>query len=1152
MDNAPEALGGPVARCGPARRQAGWNSIAKASSAAIGSSAVRHKKEKTKSTRRGRFNVRTRVGAICLLSTTFLIPISPAAGGMAEGLAAYRAGDYVTAHAEWLPLAREGGAAAQRNVGQLYRLGQGVPRDAAVAANWYRLAAEQGLARAQSNLAAMYLQGDGVEKNPVIAAEWLRRAAAQGHTLSQFNLGLMYESGFGLGIDLVKARSWYELAADAGNARARERLANLRNVPAEDDVALLPPARPTVTRSSGVPDTGARGLIMPPADPDVAREAELTKVRIAVAKVLRERAALATRTGKTELPPPPFALADARAEQRPVETAPTKIVQTNVTADAATAKKPLPNFLRREAVSDTGIPQFKPLPGFLVAEARRDKPVPKFLRQEAKNDMGALKFKPLPRFLAEEAQQGNREITVAAASPAPSPTVSPATASGVERESSPLVSVVSERLPKPRPAFLRREANHDVGAPRLKPLPQFLVAEVQLNKTMPEIPRREAKGDTAALKFKPLPQYLADEAHQGEREILLAAAPPVTTATKTPGVAQETLPPLPLRRPMKPIPEFLKREAKEPVPLVPPAAGPPARKPLPPTPRIAGADSLSVPLPSFLIGEAKEDRARQFALNAQSDLGPDLGPDLEPHLYAPQAAPAEAEEGLGSEASPAPNFLTLDAARSRATERATESLALASQSLMSEAAPPAPPARLPLYGNEAIGERPVQFALKEEPTPFGLSGQASKSTAPRTIDVKAIPDFLIQEAKQTRRSLVLDLARSLSAILRPARNISVAEIIPPTVAKPVPEFLKREATETRRRTVAALADARAGRRAPTALIADARSTAQADARSTARAGTETPQTAARGDTTSEKPIPEFLRREVRVQRQVADAAKRMPEFLKVEALLDGANFGAFKPVPAFIRQEASEHALVLASAAAKPVPDLIRHEAKLDFGTRTFALQRGPEGATIVRASFVNVGLANPRPAKAGPPNRGSDALPVSAYIKLEAALEAWFVNASPPPPLRIRALVPSKPEARIRLPDRDERPTEPRSAVVLKAVARESDGAPLWLGEPERRQALSGRVVEAGITAYRESDFARAYDLWLAVARRGDADAQFLVGGLYADGTGVVRSLGRAYQWWRLSGDQGHTRAQELLPTLLGLLDEEESALAEGATQAT
>ncbi len=1099
---------------------------------------MRQKSQKAKSTRRGRFNVRTRVGAICLLSTTFLIPISPASGGMAEGLAAYRAGDYVTAHAEWLPLAREGSAAAQRNVGQLYRLGQGVPRDAAVAANWYRLAAEQGLARAQSNLAAMYLRGDGVEKNPVAAAEWLRRAAAQGHTMSQFNLGLMYESGFGLGRSLVKARSWYELAADAGNTKARERLANLRDAPAKDDVALLPPARPAIASETITPDTGTRGLIMPPADPDIAREAELTKVRIAVAQVLRERAALATRTGKTELPPPPFALADARTEQPPVEMASTKITPGDIASTdfastdivhalAPSARIPLPDVLRREAESGTGGPQFEPLPRFLVAESRRDKSLPEILRQEAKNDTGALKFKPLPRFLSEEAQQESQEITVAAASTATGP--------GVEKETLPPSSVASERQPKPRPVFLRQKAKLDMDAPRFEPLPQFLIAKVRLNKHVPKIPRRAAKGGTGALQFKPLPHFLTEEAQPGSREIIFAAA---STAT-TPGVERETLPPLPRRRPMKSIPEFLEREAKAPVPLVPPAAGPPARKPLPPAPQIPSADSLSVPLPTFLRGEAKEDRSRQFALDTTSDLGPNLEPDL----YTPQAAPAETEQAPASNASPAPIFLMFEAARDRATELAAESLVLTSGPSTSGAAPPARGLTLragsPFYRNEAKDERAAQFAFKEKPEPLVLPGQVSTGGTARTIDLKPVPDFLLQEAKQTRRSLVVDLARSLRAVLRPAKNVRVAEIIQPTAANPVPEVLKREATENRRRTVAALADARTGRRVPAALVADARSTV--------RSVTETPQASARGDDTSEKPIPEFLRREVREQRQVAAVAKSASEILKVEALLDGANFGAFKPVPALIRQEAAGQALVLASAEAKPLPDLIRGEAKLDIGAPTFAMWRGPEGATFVRAWSVNVG-----PARARRANKGPNARPVPAYIKLEAALEARFLHASPPPPFRVRGLVPSKPEARIRLPDRDERPNEPRSAVVLKAAARESDGGPLWLAEPGRQQALSGRVVEAGITAYRENDFTRAYDLWLAVARRGNADAQFLVGGLYADGTGVSHSLGRAYRWWRLSAGQGHTRAQELLPTLLGLMDEDESALTEGAAQST
>ena len=1083
---------------------------------------MRHKSHKAKPTRRGRFNVRTRVGAICLLSTTFLIPISPAAGGMAEGLAAYRAGDYAAAHAEWLPLAREGTAAAQRNVGQLYRLGQGVPRDAAVAANWYRLAAEQGLARAQSNLAAMYLQGDGVEKNPAIAAEWFRRAAAQGHALSQFNLGLMYETGFGLGVSLVKARSWYELAAGAGNARARDRLADLRNAPAKDDVALLPPARAAAGPDSSLPDPGARGLIMPPADPDIAREAELTKVRIAIAQVLRERAAMTTRTGKTQLPPPPFARADARAGQRPAEIPATEIVQAD-----ATIRKTLPDFLRHEAESDTGVAQFKPLPGFLVAEARRDKPVPDFLRQEAKNGTGALKFKPLPQFLAEEARHQAREIVVAAAPPE----TPPVTTAGVEQETLPPISVASERQPESPPAFLRGKAESGPGGPQFKPLPRFLVAEVQLNKPVPDFLRQEAKNGTGALKFKPLPQFLAEEARHGGQEITVAAAPPPTapvTATITMAeVEQKALPPLPRRRPLKPIPEFLKREAKEPVRLVAAVARPPARKPAPPAPRIAGAEPLPVPLPPFLRGEAKEDRARQFALNVKPDFGP--GADL--HLYVPQAAPAEAENVPGSDASPVPNFLRLEAAHGRATELAPESLALASGVLTSEAAPPVPLPTLrahpPVFKKEAKEERAARFALKEKPEPLVLRARVSESGAAPIIDAKPIPGFLVREAKQTRRSLVADLARSLRAVLRPARNVRAAEIIPPTAVKPLPEFLKREATENRRRVVAALADARTGRYAPAALITDARSTAQASAR---------------GDGASEKPIPEFLRREVRGQRQAAAAAEPVSDFLKLEALLDGANFGAFKPVPAFIRREAAGQALVLASAGAKPVPDIIRQEAKLGIGARTFTMRRGPKGATIVRASLEN----------AGPSSTGSNAPPVPVHIKFEAALEARFVNASPPPPARVRASLPVGPEARTRFPGRDERPTEPRSAVILKAAARESDGGPLWLGEPERQQALSGRVVEAGITAYGVNDFTRAYDLWLAVARRGNANAQFLVGGLYADGTGVPPSLGRAYRWWRLSAGQGHTRAQELLPTLLGLMDEGESVLAEGAVDAT
>ena len=64
--------------------------------------------------------------------------------GFDEGVAAYDRGDYATALEEWLPIAEQGHAAAQKHLGTMYEFGQGVSQDYAEAVKWYRLAAEQG------------------------------------------------------------------------------------------------------------------------------------------------------------------------------------------------------------------------------------------------------------------------------------------------------------------------------------------------------------------------------------------------------------------------------------------------------------------------------------------------------------------------------------------------------------------------------------------------------------------------------------------------------------------------------------------------------------------------------------------------------------------------------------------------------------------------------------------------------------------------------------------------------------------------------------------------------------------------------------------------------------------------------------------------
>ena len=65
----------------------------------------------------------------------------PAEADFNAGVAAYKQGDYATALREWHPLAKQGNAQAQSNLGIMYYNGQGVTQDYAQAHMWYNLAA---------------------------------------------------------------------------------------------------------------------------------------------------------------------------------------------------------------------------------------------------------------------------------------------------------------------------------------------------------------------------------------------------------------------------------------------------------------------------------------------------------------------------------------------------------------------------------------------------------------------------------------------------------------------------------------------------------------------------------------------------------------------------------------------------------------------------------------------------------------------------------------------------------------------------------------------------------------------------------------------------------------------------------------------------
>ncbi len=95
---------------------------------------------------------RTFKAAVIALMLAVSFAGSAVAGPLEDAGAAYRKGDYATVARLMRPLAEQGNAEAQYNLGLMYAKGQGVPQDYAAAVNWWRKAAEQGYADAQNIL----------------------------------------------------------------------------------------------------------------------------------------------------------------------------------------------------------------------------------------------------------------------------------------------------------------------------------------------------------------------------------------------------------------------------------------------------------------------------------------------------------------------------------------------------------------------------------------------------------------------------------------------------------------------------------------------------------------------------------------------------------------------------------------------------------------------------------------------------------------------------------------------------------------------------------------------------------------------------------------------------------------------------------------
>ena len=84
-----------------------------------------------------------------------------------------------------LPLAQQGIAEAESNIGFMYFVGQGVKRDLGEAVKWLKDAAEKGRGEATHNLGTLYLTCEpNMPRNEKKSKEWYQRAKELGFQVS--------------------------------------------------------------------------------------------------------------------------------------------------------------------------------------------------------------------------------------------------------------------------------------------------------------------------------------------------------------------------------------------------------------------------------------------------------------------------------------------------------------------------------------------------------------------------------------------------------------------------------------------------------------------------------------------------------------------------------------------------------------------------------------------------------------------------------------------------------------------------------------------------------------------------------------------------------------------------------------------------------
>jgi len=185
------------------------------------------------------------------------------------GVNAYNRGEFDAAKKIWTLAANANSASAQYNLGQMYRMGQGVSIDYQQAKTWYMAAAKQGHPQAQGNLGTLYYHGKLGEPNYSEAYKWLLPAAKQHNTQAQRMIGAMFYNGEGVKKDIVKSFAWLTLASEKNQqamANKNQLEQELTALQKQDAQRLVDKLRSTPTISeikTPVPETTPPALKTP-------------------------------------------------------------------------------------------------------------------------------------------------------------------------------------------------------------------------------------------------------------------------------------------------------------------------------------------------------------------------------------------------------------------------------------------------------------------------------------------------------------------------------------------------------------------------------------------------------------------------------------------------------------------------------------------------------------------------------------------------------------------------------------------------------------------------------------------------------------------------------------------------------------------------